>query len=121
MTVRNYRELIAWQKAMDLVELIYRHSAIFPRDEIYGLTQQLRRASVSIPSNIAEGQARRTTNEFMHFLSIALGSLAEAETQIMITRRLEYLNDEQMNELLVLSGEVGRIVNGLRNSLAPNQ
>ena len=120
MTVKNYRELIAWQKAMDLVELVYRHSMVFPREEIYGLTQQLRRAAVSIPSNIAEGQARRSTNEFIHFLSIAMGSLAEAETQIMIGRRLEYLNDEQMNELLTLSAEVGRITNGLRNSLAVN-
>ena len=106
---------------MDFVVLVYAHSKKFPPDERFGLTQQLRRAGVSIPSNIAEGQGRRSTNdEFARFLSIALGSLAEAETQIMIANRLDYLNDEITAELLTLSAEVARIITGLRNSLATN-
>ena len=75
VAVRNYQELIAWQKAMDLVVVAYEATKQFPREETYGLSSQLRRAAVSIPSNIAEGQGRRTTNEFLHFLSIAYGSL----------------------------------------------
>ncbi len=84
MPARNYADLIAWQKAMDLVEETYRVSARFPKEEIYGLTSQLRRSAVSIPSNIAEGQGRRTKQEFTHYLSIAYGSLRELETQILI-------------------------------------
>jgi four helix bundle protein len=75
MTVKDYRELIAWQKAMDLVEHVYSLTKLFPREELYGLTSQIRRAAVSIPSNIAEGQTRRTTKDFRHFLSISYGSL----------------------------------------------
>ena len=95
----SYRDLIAWQKAMDLVTAIYRATAGFPRDEIYGLTSQLRRAAVSIPSNIAEGQGRQSTREFIHFLSIAYGSLNEAQTQILIAERLKYLNDSDCQSL----------------------
>ena len=73
MTVKDYRELIVWQKAMGLVELLYRRTRLFPKEELYGLTSQMRRAAVSIPSNIAEGQGRRTTRDFIHFLSIARG------------------------------------------------
>ena len=89
MEIMSYRDLIAWQKAMDLVTAIYRATAGFPRDEIYGLTSQLRRAAVSTPSNIAEGQGRQSTREFIHFLSIAYGSLNEAQTQILIAERLK--------------------------------
>ena len=91
MSVRNYRELIAWQKSMDLVERVYLATRSFPKEEVYGLCAQVRRAVVSIPSNIAEGQGRQTTREFVHFLSIAHGSLREVETQILIARRLNYL------------------------------
>ncbi|HKC66104.1 MAG TPA: four helix bundle protein, partial [Pyrinomonadaceae bacterium] len=88
--VRNYSELIVWQKAMDLVEGIYAATKQFPKEEIYGLTSQIRRAAVSIPSNIAEGQGRKSINEFLHHLSIAYGSLREVETQILIAERLLY-------------------------------
>jgi hypothetical protein len=81
MKVKNYRELIVWQKAMDLVEEVYKSSRDFPREEVYALTSQIRRAAVSIPSNIAEGQGRKSTNEFLHHLSIAHGSLREVETR----------------------------------------
>src|ERR1041385_1021104 len=87
MKVKNYQELIVWQRAMDLVEEVYRISRGFPREEVYGLTSQIRRASVSIPSNIAEGQGRRTTPDFVKHLSIAYGSLREVETQALIAHR----------------------------------
>jgi len=117
MKVRNYQELIVWQKAMDLVELIYSSSKIFPRDEIYGLTSQLRRAAVSIPSNIAEGQGRRTTADFLRYLSISYGSLREVETQTLIAARLQYLTKGRSQEILKMAGEVGRLLNGLMSSL----
>jgi four helix bundle protein len=118
MAVRHYRELIAWQKAMDLVELIYRTSAGFPREELFGLTQQVRKAAVSIPSNIAEGQGRGTVRDFQNFLCIARGSLQEAETQILIGERLSYIHAEQVSPVMESSAEVARLINGLHNSLS---
>ena len=117
MAIKNYRDLIVWQKAMDLVEKVYHTTKEFPREEIYGLTSQLRRAAVSIPSNIAEGQGRRTDKEYANFLSMARGSLHEAETQILIAERLKYIKKEPTQTLLVLAGEVGRLNNGLMNVL----
>jgi len=117
MAVKNYADLIAWQKAMDLVELIYKATAQFPKEEIYGLTNQLRRAVVSVPSNIAEGQGRGSPNDFRRFLSISYGSLREVETQILIAKRLYFLTDAQAERVLSLAGEVGRLINGLSNSL----
>jgi four helix bundle protein len=112
-----YSDLIAWQKAVDLAEAVYRATKAFPKEEQFGLTIQLRRAVVSVPSNIAEGQGRSTTREFLHFLSIAYGSLLEVETQIIIAQRLGYLDTHQKADLLAATGEVGRIVNGLARSL----
>ena len=117
MASKNYRDLIAWQKAMDLVEEVYKLTRDFPKEEVYALTSQMRRAAVSIPSNIAEGEGRRSSNEFGHFLSIAHGSLRELETQIMIARRLAYLTDAQTQTLISMTEEVGRLLNGLANSL----
>ena len=117
MAVKNYSELIAWQKAMDLVEMTYRATARFPKEEVYGLTSQLRRSAVSIPSNIAEGQGRRTTREFLKFLSIANGSLRELETQVAIAARLNYLDEEGKTRMFSLTSEVGRLMNGLIRSL----
>lgn len=117
MAVKSYRDLIAWQKAMDFVEMVYRCTFTFPREEIYGLTAQVRKSAVSIPSNIAEGQGRRTTKDFVNFLFIALGSRNEAETQLLIAFRLGYLDESRRNDLLSLSAEVGRLINGLANSL----
>jgi four helix bundle protein len=118
MKVKNYQELIVWQKAMDLVEDVYRSSKDFPREEIYGLTSQIRRAAVSIPSNIAEGQGRRTTADFLRHLSIAYGSLRECETQILIARRLKYIAQARLEEVMSRAGEVGRLLNGLMASLS---
>jgi four helix bundle protein len=118
MAVKHYKELIAWQKAMDFVELIYRAAQRFPKEEMFGLTSQVRRASVSVPSNIAEGQGRRTTNEFGHFPSVARDSLQEAETQILLAERLGYLDGACGGGLLDAGNEVSRLINGLMNALA---
>ena len=91
MTVKRYTDLVAWQKAMDLVEQIYRITKSFPKEELYGLSSQLRRAAISVPSNIAEGHCRNGRREFVHHLSIALGSLGEMETQIILASRLGYM------------------------------
>src|SRR5437870_12101920 len=105
MKVKNYQELIVWQRAIDLVEDVYKASKNFPREEIYGLTSQIRRAAVSIPSNIAEGQGRRTTSDFLRHLSIAYGSLREVETQILIARRLKYVPEARLEEVMNHAGE----------------
>ena len=110
MVIQHYRELIVWQKAMDLVEQVYQATKVFPREEIYGLTSQVRRAAVSIPSNIAEGQARKSTAEFSNFLSIAQGSKAEVETQILIAVRLQYLTQEQSAPMLSLLEEISKML-----------
>jgi four helix bundle protein len=101
MPVKHYQELIVWQKAMELVELVYRMSKQFPREEIYGLTSQIRRAAVSIPSNIAEGQGRSTTKDFLNFLSVARGSLREVETQLLISERLEYTKNHKQRKFWI--------------------
>jgi four helix bundle protein len=121
MKVKKYSELIAWQKAMDLVESVYKATASFPREEIYGLTSQVRRAAVSVPSNIAEGQGRKSTMEFLHHLSIAYGSLTETETQLLIAGRLAYLEQKKVDHLIEQTNEVGRLLNGLSNSLSEKQ
>ena len=116
--VQSYRDLIAWQKSMDLVVEIYSSTQSFPRAETYGLISQLRRAAVSIPSNIAEGHDRLSTGEFKQFLGHARGSLVEVETQILISQRLGYLEPNQSNNLLERTAEIAKILNGLLGSLA---
>jgi len=118
MKLKHYQELIVWQKAMDLVEEVYKASRTFPGEEIYALTSQLRRAAVSIPSNVAEGQGRRTTQDFLRHLSIAYGSLLELETQVLIATRLRYLAQGKCQDILNMTAEVGRLLNGLMFSLA---
>ena len=114
---QSYKDLIAWQKAMTLVTEIYRSTQKFPREEIYGLTSQLRRPAVSVPSNIAEGQARHSQKEFRLFLSHARGSLVEVETQLMIAQNLAYLSSKEAEHLLGLAAELGRILNGLMGAI----
>src|SRR5712691_9181742 len=116
-SVRSYRDLIAWQKAMDLVEMVYAATQSWPKEELYGLTSQIRRAVVSIPSNIAEGQGRRSDRDFSRYLSIAYGSLREVETQILIAERLGYAGEPEVSKIMEMSAEVGKLVNGLANSL----
>ncbi len=114
---QSYRDLIAWQKAMAFVTEVYEVTKSFPLDERYGLTSQLRRAAVSVPSNIAEGQARYSQKDFRRFLSQARGSLVEVETQLLIARNLGYLHEDKGRQLLMLSAELGRIINGLVSSI----
>jgi four helix bundle protein len=115
--VRSYKDLVAWQKSMDLVTAVYQVSQGFPKEEIFGLVSQIRRAAVSVPSNIAEGHARTSKKEFQYFLSNARGSLAELETQLTIAHQLAYIDETGINQLLDRLGEVGRILNGLLASL----
>ena len=120
MQIQSYKDLIAWQKAMDLVQLVYQATKQFPKEELYGLTNQLRRAAVSVPSNIAEGQARKSTAEFRNFLSIARGSLAEVETQLIIAERLNYISPTQLHEILSLQTELAKMTNVLMSRLTTN-
>jgi four helix bundle protein len=117
MSVQDYRDLEVWQQAMDLVMEVYRQTAHFPGHEIYGLTSQLRRAAVSIASNIAEGQGRRTTKEFLNHLSVARGSLLEVQTQIEIAHRLEYLEVPNAQFVHQRITTVARLLNGLMRAL----
>jgi four helix bundle protein len=117
MQTKTYKDLIVWQKAMDQAEEVHRLSRSFPKEEIYGLTSQIRRAAVSVPSNIAEGQARQSTAEFRNFLSIAHGSLAEVETQLLLAIRFEYLSKPQATEALSLREEVSKMLSSLRSEL----
>ena len=114
---RSYEDLLVWQKAISFVTEVYRATACFPREEIYGLTGQLRRAAVSVPSNIAEGQSRLSKNEFHHFLSNARGSLSEIETQLIICQNLGYFTRDHVASLIVHTNELGRMLNGLLSSL----
>ena len=118
---RYYMDLICWQKAMDLVTEIYRLTKQLPKEEVFGLASQLRRAAVSVPGYIAEGQGISSRKEFLYFLGNAKSSLSEVETQILIARNLGYICDEDSNALLNLSAEVGRILNGLLASLRNKQ
>ena len=113
----GYRDLKVWQSAMKLAEEVYRLSGCFPKSEIYGLTSQLQRSAVSIPSNIAEGQGRNSSNEFSRFLRIALGSLAELETQILLAQRFNYITEQESVNVLQIAGETGKMLKGLQKSL----
>ncbi len=116
--VKSYRELRVWQAAMELVEQIYRLTRSFPQQEKYGLSSQMQRAAVSIPSNIAEGHTREHLKEYLHHLSMAQASLAELETQLEIAKRLEYISPEQLSENFERTQSIGRQLYALRNSLA---
>ena len=114
---RSYRDLIVWKKSVDLVGMIYVATRAFPKEEIYGLTSQIRRAGVSIPANISEGQGRNSQGEFRQFLGIAQGSLAELETLLIISGNLQYLTPSGTDELLKKCAEIGRLLAGLKNSI----
>ena len=115
--MQQYQQLLVWQKAMDLVEFCYEITKPFPVDERFGLTSQIRRAGVSVPSNIAEGHARFHTKEFLNHLSIARGSLAELETELMISQRVGFLAQDRLTKVLSMTDEIGRMTSGLRQSL----
>lgn len=113
MELKTYKDFIVWQKAMDLTVEIYRLIKFLPREETYALSDQMRRAAVSIPSNIAEGQGRSSTKEFVNFLAIARGSQTELETQLQICIRLKYFSEEQAELALNLCNEINRMLNSL--------
>ena len=114
----SYKDLLVWKKSMVLVTEIYRQSLEFPKQETYGLTSQLRRSAISIPSNIAEGKGRRSASEFHQFLGNARGSLLELETQIQIAENLGYLNSAKSGDLARKTSELGKMLNGLMEAIA---
>ena len=122
--VRSFEDLAVWRLGMEVAEAVYAASSGFPPSERFGLAAQIRRAAVSIPSNIAEGHARRSTRDFLRFLSMAAGSLAEVRTQLLLARRLDFIPRETATDLLVRLDETSRTLRGLTRSLntklAPN-
>ena len=113
----HFKELLVWQKGMELAELVYRLTQKFPSDERFGLVSQMRRAAVSVPSNIAEGQARKSTREFLQFISHAMGSLAEVETQVVLGERLGHCQPQDTVDIHKLTADLDRMLKALRRSL----
>ena len=122
MDITSHKNLDVWQKSMDFVTEIYSLTKRFPKEEMYGLSSQMRRAAVSIPSNIAEGRAKRTTREFIRFVNISFGSASELETQILIARNLGYVNENEientMSHLNEISKMLYKLLVGLEKKLA---
>ncbi|MDR0290387.1 MAG: four helix bundle protein [Treponema sp.] len=118
--IKTFKDLTVWQEAMNLVEMIYRQTKIFPKEEMYGMTSQIRRAAVSIPANIAEGNGRKSRKEYLQFLSIANGSASELETHLLIAERLNYLTKDTAAPLQTQLHSVGRLLSALRKSLFPS-
>lgn len=116
----DYKDLLVWQKAMDLVAVTYQLVKLLPKEEQYDLASQMRRAAVSVPSNIAEGQGRKSDREFLRFLSIARGSRAELETQLLLSVRLGYLSAKQVAPALSLCAEIGKMLFSLAETLSNN-
>lgn len=116
--IRRYRDLDVWKKSIQLVKQVYKISENFPKHETYTLTSQMRRSAISVASNIAEGHARNYTKEYIRFSEISYGSLAELETQVVIAFELNYITQEELDELFAKSSEIGKMLNGLLTSLA---
>lgn len=116
--IQSYRDLIVWQEAMNLIEMIYKLTKNYPKEEIYGLTSQTRRAAVSIAANIAEGYGRSHRKEYLNHLSIAAGSLLELETHLLIANRVDYLKQEELMPMWEQSQKAGKLLSALQNSLA---
>jgi four helix bundle protein len=111
--VKTYKDLIVWQKSVHFVTVIYQTTKKFPKDEVFGLVSQMRRCAVSIPSNIAEGYGRRSTNDYLRLLQIAMGSVYEIQTLLEISRNLEYVSPSRFGEVYELSREIERMLSGL--------
>ena len=120
-TINSYKDLKVWNKAMDLTTMVYDALKTFPPKEEYGLSSQMRRSSVSIPSNIAEGYGRNSTLDYCRFLQIALGSAYELETQVELARRIDYVDNDTANKLASQLTEVGRMLNSLINKIKPDK
>ena len=119
LDLKSYQELLVWQRALDLTIAVYRCSKAFPREEVYGLTSQIRRAAVSVPSNIAEGYGRGTRRDYRHFLAIARGSNFELQTQLAIARRLGYGDEPEITAAESISAEVGKMLSAMLRRLDP--
>jgi four helix bundle protein len=117
MSVLSYRDLVVWQEGMQLAKVVYQCTDKFPKQEIYGIVSQLRRCSVSIPSNIAEGHARTSTLEYLQHISIAMGSLAELETQIILSQELGFLDEKSVSVILKNADVLGKRLRSLATSL----
>jgi len=115
--IKSHRDLIVWQKAMDLAEDVYRITSGFPREEVYRLTSQLTRAAISVPANIAEGHARGTRRDYANFLAIAKGSLMETETFLMLAERLGYNKHRPIGGTLSLVTEISKMITAIRTKL----
>jgi four helix bundle protein len=115
--IHSYKDLIVWQKSMDLVVEIYKITELFPKSEQYGLTSQMRRSSVSIPSNIAEGRKRGSRKDYRQFLIVAYGSGAELETQIEVAKRLKFVDDDKLRKADNLLSEVMKMLNKMISNL----
>lgn len=116
-TIQSHEDLIVWQKAVELSVLLYKLTDTFPQREMYGISAQMRRAAVSVPSNIAEGRRRGTTKDFAHFLRIAHGSIAELETQLLISRKLAFCDNESMNNIQSLITEISKMLHAIIRKL----
>lgn len=114
----KYSDLRVWQDAMNLVIEVYRMTKLFPSEEKFGLASQIQRAAVSVPSNIAEGHGRKSTNAYVNHLSIAFGSLMELETQVQIAARLEYITQDDAIRFLAKTDQIGKMIGALKNSLS---
>ncbi len=117
MSISSFRELKVWQLGMDLAERVYLLTNSFPKSETYGLTSQIRRSSVSIPSNLAEGHGRNSTKEFLQFIAIAFGSICELETQLLLSHRLNYINTDELETTSALLTETRKTIRGLQKAL----
>ena len=115
--MKSHKDLIVWQKSMLLVKRLYEVTRTFPQEELFGITSQMRRAAVSIPSNIAEGYGRLYEKDTVRFLSIALGSAAELETQLLISKQIGFLSQSELDELLALNIEIIRMLTALANKI----
>ncbi|HOS45735.1 MAG TPA: four helix bundle protein [Paludibacter sp.] len=118
--MRTHKDLVVWQKAIDLVLDIYNMTKSFPKEEVYGLVSQMRRAAVSIPANIAEGAARQTKKEFQQFVYISMGSLAELETHLILSVRLSFCGKQEADSTLLKLDEIRRMLSGLLNHFRHN-
>lgn len=118
--IKDYKDLIVWQRAMEATAEIYKLAKLLPKEETYALSDQMRRAAISIPSNIAEGQARNSSKEFNQFLAIAKGSKAELETQLLLCVKVGYLTDNDIASAINLLIEIGKIINTLQQKLITN-
>ncbi|MGY6553090.1 MAG: four helix bundle protein [Wenzhouxiangella sp.] len=114
----SYRELLVWQKAMEMVEQVYHFVDVLPSDERFELSRQLRRAAVSVPSNVAEGHSRKSTREYLQFLSIALGSVAELETQLLLAVRLKMAKPEDTAQIEENLSEIGKMLRAIQSSIS---